>query len=228
MGSDCDDTRATVHPGAPEICGNGIDDNCNGQVDENCGTCQNATNLTTTSITATSATPNRVASVNPVQWQVEYKTAKQGSKWMDVMLSGTLRSTTITGLKANQTYHWHIRAKCGNSWTEYSNVVIFSTQAVNLATTSYNASTATDQVAKEKAGLLVQVLPNPSFSYFTLVFQSSSNTPIALRVMDAVGETMEARSGVASNSTQLVGYSYRPGVYFVQVLQDGKMVMVKL
>ncbi|MEN9796743.1 MAG: hypothetical protein RL653_439 [Pseudomonadota bacterium] len=29
---DCDDTRATVHPGAPEQC-NGVDDDCNGTVD---------------------------------------------------------------------------------------------------------------------------------------------------------------------------------------------------
>ncbi|HEY6977307.1 MAG TPA: MopE-related protein, partial [Chitinophagaceae bacterium] len=34
--SDCDDTKATVYPGAVEVCGNGIDDNCNGQVDEGC------------------------------------------------------------------------------------------------------------------------------------------------------------------------------------------------
>jgi hypothetical protein len=34
---ECDDTNPDVHPGAPEICGNGIDDNCNGEVDEGCG-----------------------------------------------------------------------------------------------------------------------------------------------------------------------------------------------
>ncbi|GMV43047.1 MAG: hypothetical protein AMXMBFR64_47630 [Myxococcales bacterium] len=38
---DCDDTKATIHPAAVEAC-NGIDDNCNGQVDEGqAGECEN-------------------------------------------------------------------------------------------------------------------------------------------------------------------------------------------
>ena len=36
---DCDDTRKGVHPGATELCGNGLDDNCDGQTDEGCPVC---------------------------------------------------------------------------------------------------------------------------------------------------------------------------------------------
>jgi outer membrane protein assembly factor BamB len=36
-GLDCDDTRATVSPVAAEGCGNGIDDDCDGLIDEDCG-----------------------------------------------------------------------------------------------------------------------------------------------------------------------------------------------
>ncbi len=35
---DCDDTTPSIHPGAGELC-NGIDDNCNGQVDEGAPAC---------------------------------------------------------------------------------------------------------------------------------------------------------------------------------------------
>jgi hypothetical protein len=34
--NDCDDANPAVFPGAPEVCGNHVDDNCNGVVDENC------------------------------------------------------------------------------------------------------------------------------------------------------------------------------------------------
>ena len=33
---DCNDSDATVNPGADEVCGDGIDNNCDGDIDEEC------------------------------------------------------------------------------------------------------------------------------------------------------------------------------------------------
>ena len=34
---DCDDGNAAVHPGRSEVCGNSLDDDCDGTVNEGCG-----------------------------------------------------------------------------------------------------------------------------------------------------------------------------------------------
>jgi uncharacterized protein (TIGR03790 family) len=57
-GNDCNDTSSTIKPNATEVCSNSLDDNCNGQVDENCqtGTTQTGTTQTGTTQTGTTQT----------------------------------------------------------------------------------------------------------------------------------------------------------------------------
>ncbi len=38
-GDDCDDADAAVNPGATEVCGDGLDNDCDGDIDEDCVTC---------------------------------------------------------------------------------------------------------------------------------------------------------------------------------------------
>ena len=238
--TDCRDNDPAISPAAVEVCGNRIDDNCNGLVDEAiCFPCLNATNLTTTNITSTSAQFNWTAVANPEQWQVRYKTTNLGSQWVEVLLTGNRRTVTIQGLLPDQNYQWQIRARCKN-WTDNSATLNFRTLSISGRGTFENEITQTQKtVTADKAlqakntsvaldALQVEVLPNPSPSYFTLLIKSNSKLPVTLRVVNVVGILVEGKSGLAANSTLRVGDNYRPGVYFAQIRQGNKTTTIKL
>ena len=76
--------------------------------------------------------------------------------------------------------------------------------------------------------LRVNAYPNPTGSHFTLAVQSRLNEPMQLRVMDVLGRVVEQRNSLPANQLIEIGAQYRPGIFFIQLLQGGKTKQLKL
>jgi hypothetical protein len=71
--------------------------------------------------------------------------------------------------------------------------------------------------------------PNPSQSSFSLQLVSGNTTDkVSILVVDVYGRIVEQRNGLASNTTVSIGASYKPGIYFANVMQGNRKLLVKL
>ena len=87
-------------------------------------------------------------------------------------------------------------------------------------------------IAHEKSlsdadGLRVQVAPNPSNSHFVVQVKNGPGAYTNIRVLNAIGTVVESFSPMV-NQTFRIGEKYRPGVYYVEVVQGSQRVIVKL
>jgi uncharacterized repeat protein (TIGR03803 family) len=114
--------------------------------------------------------------------------------------------------------------------TDNGSPVLYDSETITVTVTSTAAARAiTDgRVNAEEGTLSIKALPNPSANYFTIISRSNNNSPMTLKVTDATGRTIEIKSNLSANGSVRLGDNYRPGLYFTEVVQGNKHVMVKL
>jgi len=193
-----------------------------------------AVELSTTNVICNSATLNWNSAFNPTQWELEYKSTANGSKWINIpVANASIRSATITGLKLNQNYQWHIRAKCGKSTTPYSDLVFFKTLAsctTSLTQTrSANNATPENEMKDMAEELKVVAMPNPSNTNFRVAIGGVNNLkdPVKIIVSDMLGRVVETRT-VTAGQVILIGDKYRSGSYLLRLTQGNKVNQLKL
>ena len=111
----------------------------------------------------------------------------------------------------------------------------YTTQDVTVSVPHNNGAPVTSARAAEAQNeevvphaLVVKALPNPTTDRFVLFTQSSTAQSLSIKVMDAVGRVMEQRTGITANGSISFGQEYRPGVYFVEVMQGGRVQTIQL
>ena len=231
---DCNDNDPAINPAAVEVCSNKIDDNCNGRIDEQpCYVCQNATGFSTTNITCNSAKLNWVSIPNPVQWKVQYKINAKGTSWIDFssLLTGNIRSVTINSLLSNQEYLWRIRAKCGKTWTTYSNSILFKTSAsCSGSVIASAASVITSAVSNNEVGnLILKLYPNPTKGQFVVEMHLADkiNAKTKIQLIDMTGKTIQSENAEVNKGSLQKIISLSPavtkGIYLVRIIVNDKI-----
>lgn len=78
------------------------------------------------------------------------------------------------------------------------------------------------------SGFRARVRPNPSSTQFMIDMFSDNKEKISVQVFDVVGRIIERRDGLTPYQIIKIGSAFKPGVYFVQLTQGTKTIMLKM
>ena len=80
---------------------------------------------------------------------------------------------------------------------------------------------------KVYAGLDAIVYPNPTANNFSMIIQGDEQEKILMQVVDLQGRVIESKNVVAKSIIKF-GDKYRPGTYFVRIMQNDNLMTIKL
>ena len=139
----------------------------------------------------------------------------QESKW-----SSASSNVFMTGFFIAENLESSIPNVIWNSYTCGNNTTV--------ASNGWISSQFIGEESKTAESFTVQVIGNPSTTYFTLRLQSNNEMPVQIRVTDAAGRMVEAKANNHANSTVQIGQNFRPGIYYAELQQGSSRKVVQL
>ncbi len=98
-----------------------------------------------------------------------------------------------------------------------------------LGVCTVTATTASARFSEAGSNrFVVQVLPNPSTSVFTLQIETVQMMPMNLRVLDIQGRVLEQRSNISPMQKLTIGEGFHSGIYFAEITQGTERKVIKL
>lgn len=245
IGGDCNDNNAAIKPGAAEVCGNFIDDNCTGQIDEGCPVTNPS--LTINDITVNEAQGTAQLTVNlsaPVAGvvKIKYKTNNGTAVHPKDFLRTTGEVVFVPG-STTQFINIAIVADNKPEADKYFDVEINTAQGATIADAIGRVTITENSIVVIDAGMKgrgdteaekrdnyfnVNVSSNPTRTQFRLQVESSDKEKLIVQISDVHGRIIERIGGKLPLQAIHFGNHYRPGIYFAQIIQGGNRKTVKL
>ncbi|HQZ74767.1 MAG TPA: zinc-dependent metalloprotease family protein [Chitinophagaceae bacterium] len=189
--------------------------------------CNAPAGLSSSAITASSATVGWTAVSGANNYTVEYKTTAV-STWTTAASATTSTSQAISGLSASTTYDWRVRANCASGSSDYSQAQ-FTTSAAPVCPGTYDISTngtrggaATIPFNTDIKGL---VNPSGDNDYYKFVITTGGTITMTLttlpanyhlRLLNSSGSTLQTSSN-SGTTNETINRTVTAGTYYARV-----------
>jgi hypothetical protein len=194
-------------------------------------TCGDATGLTASSITQTSANVSWTGVTGGIGYDVDYKTSSS-STWNNAATGTAATSLTLSGLTAGTTYNWRVRSNCSSTQGSYVQSQFTTTAATtaNCPGTSDGASNGTSGGAATidlNSDIYGTISARGDVDYYKFVIATAGTVTISLTTLPADyqlsllnkdGTTVLQSSTNAGTADESIGYNIpATGTYYVKV-----------
>jgi len=241
--SDCKPLNGAIYPGATEIC-NGIDDNCDGQIDEGCSSKPSISvgDVTVYETQGTAHVVVRLSKISNQDIKVSFGTfdgtaiskktrtaqkdysAASGTLTIKAgFISGTISVAVVSnGVAEGDEYFDITLSKATNATIADGSGRVTIKDGVPPTLVQKAATVQHTELKLKEEAFSVQALPNPFSTRATLVIKGNATERLTIRVLNAAGMVIETRRSVGTNSTIRIGNNYPAGIYYVEIVQGDK------